>query len=182
MIFFFEYKDQKNKSRIILVQAKHCNTHRSSKNITFGDLFIDGNDRKQQKEDFGLNKYFESHPEIKQNPECKNSDITLVIHTNVNVNLKKGTEKQGSVETLEKYLEESKLTNDNTLNIYEGQKGTCYKIKNHTEKILLNISCGSDDEIDKLSTAIHIALRRILLLEICLLMEMIESNRKKISG
>ncbi|WP_038248518.1 hypothetical protein [Wolbachia endosymbiont of Glossina morsitans morsitans] len=64
------------------------------------------------------------------------------------MNLKKGTEKQGSVETLEKYLEESKLTNDNTLNIYEGQKGTCYKIKNHTEKILLNISCGSDDEIE----------------------------------
>ncbi|WP_265030225.1 tetratricopeptide repeat protein [Wolbachia endosymbiont (group A) of Philonthus cognatus] len=144
---FFEYKDQKNKSRIILVQAKHCNTHRSSKNITFEDLFIDGNDRKQQKEDFGLNKYFESHPEIKQNPECKNSDITLVIHTNVNVNLKKGTEKQGSVETLEKYLEESKLTNDNTLNIYEGQKGTCYKIKNHTE-LKKYFSCGSDDEIE----------------------------------
>ncbi|WP_353271421.1 FxSxx-COOH system tetratricopeptide repeat protein [Wolbachia endosymbiont (group A) of Rhorus exstirpatorius] len=153
---FFEYKDQKNKSRIILVQAKHCNTHRSSKNITFEDLFIDGNDRKQQKEDFGLNKYFESHPGIKQNPECKNSDITLVIHTNVNVNLKKGTEKQGSVETLEKYLEESKLTNDNTLNIYEGQKGTCYKIKNHTE-LKKYFSCGSDDEIEDFLLRIRFA-------------------------
>ncbi|MGL9760872.1 MAG: hypothetical protein ACR5LB_01385 [Wolbachia sp.] len=55
---FFEYKDQENKSKIFLVQAKYCNTHRPSKNITFEDLFIDGNDRKQQKEDFGLNKYF----------------------------------------------------------------------------------------------------------------------------
>lgn len=144
---FFEYKDQKNKSRIILVQAKHCDTHRPSKNITFEDLFIDGNDRKRQKEDFGLNKYFESHPEIKQNPECKNSDITLVIHTNVNVNLKKGTEKQGSVETLEKYLEESKLTDDNILSIYEGHRGTCYKIKNHTE-LKKYFSCGSNDEIE----------------------------------
>ncbi|MGL9731262.1 MAG: hypothetical protein ACR5KX_00190 [Wolbachia sp.] len=55
---FFEYKDQENKSKIFLFQAKYCNTHRPSKNITFEDLFIDGNDRKQQKEDFGLNKYF----------------------------------------------------------------------------------------------------------------------------
>ncbi|MFP3031074.1 MAG: hypothetical protein ACEY3M_08000, partial [Wolbachia sp.] len=89
---FFDYKDQKNKSRIILVQAKHCNKPRLSKNITFGDLFVDGNDRKRQKKNFGLNKYFvESYFKIKQNPEYKNSDITLVIHANVNVNLKKGT-------------------------------------------------------------------------------------------
>ncbi|WP_264732266.1 tetratricopeptide repeat protein [Wolbachia endosymbiont (group A) of Sphaerophoria taeniata] len=144
---FFKCKDQENKSRVVLAQAKHCNTYRPSKNITFEDLFIDGNDRKQQKEDFGLNKYFESHPEIKQNPECKDSDITLVIHTNVNVNLKKGAEKQGSIETLEKYLEESKLTNDNILSIYEGQKGTCYKIKNHIE-LKKYFSCGSEDEIE----------------------------------
>ncbi|MDR0288578.1 MAG: tetratricopeptide repeat protein [Rickettsiales bacterium] len=145
---FFEYKDQENKSRIILVQAKHCNTHRASKNITFEDLFIDGNDRKRQKEDFGLSKYFvESHLKIKQNPECKNSNVTLVIHTNVDVNLKKGTGKQGSVETLGKYLEESKLTNDNILSIYESQKGTCYKIKNHTE-LKKYFSCGSDNEIE----------------------------------
>ncbi|MDR3131639.1 MAG: hypothetical protein LBU02_00880 [Rickettsiales bacterium] len=99
---FFEYEDQENKSKIVLVQAKHCNTHRPSKNITFEDLFIDGNDRKQQKEDFGLNKYFvESYPEIQQSTEFQNSDITLVIHTNVNVNLKKGAAKQGSIETLE---------------------------------------------------------------------------------
>ncbi|WP_353275240.1 tetratricopeptide repeat protein [Wolbachia endosymbiont (group A) of Pipizella viduata] len=111
-------------------------------------MFIDGNNRKRQKEDFGLNKYFvESYPEIKQNPECKNSDITLVIHTNVNVNLKKGTEKQGKVETLEKYLEESKLTDDNILSIYEGHKGTCYKIKNHIE-LKKYFSCGSEDEIE----------------------------------
>ncbi|NEV48989.1 tetratricopeptide repeat protein [Wolbachia pipientis] len=145
---FFEYKDQENKSRIILVQAKHCNTHRASKNITFEDLFIDGNDRKQQKENFGLNKYFvESHLKIKQNPKCKNSDITLVIHTNVNMNLKKGAGKQGSVETLEKYLEESKLLDSNILSIYEGQKGTCYKIKNHTE-LKKYFSCGSDNKIE----------------------------------
>ncbi|MFP3020454.1 MAG: hypothetical protein ACEY3F_03815 [Wolbachia sp.] len=144
---FFKCKDQENKSRVVLVQAKHRNDPSSSANITFEDLFIDGNDRKRQKEDFGLNKYFESHPEIKQNPECKNSDTTLVIHTNVNVNLKKCAAKQGSIETLEKYLEESKLTDDNTLNIYEGQKGTCYKIKNHIE-LKKYFSCGSDDEIE----------------------------------
>ncbi|WP_225537919.1 hypothetical protein [Wolbachia endosymbiont of Mansonella perstans] len=71
--------------------------------------------------------------EIKQNPEFQNSDITLVIYTNVNVNLKKGAAKQGSIETLEKYLEELTLTDDNTLNTCKGQKGACYKIKNHTK-------------------------------------------------
>ncbi|WP_425383580.1 tetratricopeptide repeat protein [Wolbachia endosymbiont (group A) of Melieria omissa] len=130
-----------------MVQAKHRNDPSSSANITFEDLFIDGNNRKRQKEDFGLNKYFESHPEIKQNPEYKNSDITLVIHANVNVNLKKGTEKQGKVETLEEYLEESKLTDDNILSIYEGHRGTCYKIKNHIE-LKKYFSCGSEDEIE----------------------------------
>ncbi|WP_232503081.1 hypothetical protein [Wolbachia endosymbiont of Cimex lectularius] len=145
---FFEYKDQENKSKIVLVQAKHCNTHRASKNITFEDLFIDENDRKQQKEDFGLNKYFvESYPEIQQSTEFQNSDITLAIHTNVNVNLKKGAAKQGSIETLEKYLEESTLTDDNTLNTCKGQRGACYKIKNHTE-LKKYFSCGSDDEIE----------------------------------
>ncbi|MGL9779190.1 MAG: hypothetical protein ACR5K5_02880 [Wolbachia sp.] len=111
-------------------------------------MFVDGNDRKRQKKNFGLNKYFvESYFKIKQNPEYKNSDITLVIHANVNVNLKKGTEKQGKVETLEEYLEESKLTDDNILSIYEGQKGTCYKIKNHLE-LKKYFSCGSEDEIE----------------------------------
>ncbi|MDR2609548.1 MAG: hypothetical protein LBC06_03055 [Rickettsiales bacterium] len=111
-------------------------------------MFIDGNDRKQQKEDFGFNKYFvESYPEIQQSTEFQNSDITLVIHTNVNVNLKKGTEKHGKVEILEKYLEESTLTDDNILSIYEGQKGTCYKIKNHTE-LKKYFSCSSKDEIE----------------------------------
>ncbi|WP_374698934.1 tetratricopeptide repeat protein [Wolbachia endosymbiont (group B) of Limnophora tigrina] len=144
----FEYENQENKSRIVLVQAKHCNTHRPSKNITFEDLFIDGNDRKQQKKDFGLNKYFvESYLKIMRNSKCKNSDITLVIHTNVNVNFKKGAEKQGSIETLEKYLEESKLTDDNILSIYEGHRGTCYKIKNHIE-LKKYFSCGSEDEIE----------------------------------
>ncbi len=144
---FFEHEDQ-NKSRIVLVQVKHCNKPRLSKNITFGDLFVDGNDRKRQKKNFGLNKYFvESYFKIKQNPEYKNSDITLVIHANVNVNLKKGTEKQGKVETLEEYLEESKLTDDNILSIYEGHRGTCYKIKNHLE-LKKYFSCGSEDEIE----------------------------------
>ncbi|MDX5487561.1 MAG: hypothetical protein O7150_02055 [Wolbachia endosymbiont of Andrena praecox] len=141
---FFEYKDQTDKSRVVLVQAKHREKPNLSENITFEDLFIDGEDRKKQKKDFRLNKYFvESYPEIKQNSECKNSDITLVIHTNVNVNLKKGAAKQGSIETLEKYLEESKLIDDNILSIYEGQKGTCYKIKNHTE-LKKYFSCGSE--------------------------------------
>lgn len=144
---FFEHEDQ-NKSRIVLVQVKHCNKPRLSKNITFGDLFVDGNDRKRQKKNFGLNKYFvEYYLKINQNPEYKNSNITFVIHANVNVNLKKGTEKQGKVETLEKYLEESKLTDDNILSIYEGQKGTCYKIKNHLE-LKKYFSCGSEDEIE----------------------------------
>ncbi len=111
-------------------------------------MFVDGNDRKRQKKNFGLNKYFvESYFKIKQNPEYKNSDITLVIHANVNVNLKKGTEKQGKVETLEEYLEESKLTDDNILSIYEGHRGTCYKIKNHLE-LKKYFSCGSEDEIE----------------------------------
>ncbi|MCA4774747.1 hypothetical protein IHO40_00975 [Wolbachia endosymbiont of Mansonella ozzardi] len=38
---FFEYKDQENKSRIALVQAKHYNVHRPLKNITFEDLLME---------------------------------------------------------------------------------------------------------------------------------------------
>ncbi|MGL9760873.1 MAG: hypothetical protein ACR5LB_01390 [Wolbachia sp.] len=63
------------------------------------------------------------------------------------MNLKKGEAKQGSIETLEKYLEESTLTDDNTLNTCKGQREACYKIKNHTE-LKKYFSCGSDDEIE----------------------------------
>ncbi|MDM8334915.1 hypothetical protein [Wolbachia pipientis] len=44
-------------------------------------------------------------------------------------------------------MEESKLTDDKTLNIYERRKGTCYKVRNHTE-LKKYFSCGSESEIE----------------------------------
>ncbi|WP_254229416.1 ankyrin repeat domain-containing protein [Wolbachia pipientis] len=146
----FLYSANQKKKRLVVVQAKHRNKLSAYHNIIFSDLFIsNGKDRNDQKKDFGLEKYFKSYLDIKKSNKFKDSDITVIIHTNVDLNLKKECEYRNEKISLENYVKKIKLPDDNILNIGKGTKDTYYKIKHHDE--LIKYFTNSDEVKDFLS-------------------------------